>query len=128
MAATRRSDRPAYAVVVGIDLNGLGVLRALGGAGVPVLAIDTDLEKATAATAYGVKLKVNDLAGERLVDDLLALRSRFESSPVLFLTQEASVATVSAARKRLQPAYRFSLPDHARMEGSPSITISHRVP
>ena len=44
-----------YAVVVGIDLNGLGVLRALGGVNVPLFALDVDLRKATLATRLARK-------------------------------------------------------------------------
>lgn len=103
------------AVVVGIDLNGLGVIRALASAGVRVIALDTKLDKPTATTRYGSKLRVQALSGPRFVGDLLALRSRFESNPVLFLTQEASVNTVSAERDTLHDAYRFTFPDHSIM-------------
>lgn len=104
------------AIVAGLDLNGLGVVRSLGRAGVPVLALDTDLNKPTAATRYGSKLLVRALSGPSFVEDLLALRPRFESNPVLLLTQEGSVATVSAAREQLAKAYRFTMPSHDLME------------
>ena len=105
-----------YAVVAGMDLNGLGVLRALGKAGIPVMGLDTDLKRSTAATRFGAKRQVRALSGPQFIDDLLALRQRFASNPVLLLTQEASVATVSAARGRLSGAYRFTLPPHDLME------------
>src|SRR5579864_3052345 len=106
----RRKSPPAeYAVVAGVDLNGLGVVRALAGAGVPLVILDTDLAKPSASTRYGVKLRVRSLSGGAFIDDLLALRPRFESNPVLFLTHEASVGSVSAERARLAAAYRFNL-------------------
>jgi predicted ATP-grasp superfamily ATP-dependent carboligase len=110
-------DIPAEcAIVVGIDLNGLGVIRALGRAGVPVLALDTDLNKPTAATRFGLKKRVRALAGPELIADLLSLRSKLECNPVLLLTQEASVATISGARERLSDAYRFTMPAPTLME------------
>src|SRR5258705_4181468 len=116
MIPARIHPRPEYAVVAGIDLNGLGVVRSLAGAGIRVVAIDTEINKPTAATRYGAKLRVEALSGPRFIEDLLSLRSRFESNPVLFLTQEASVVTVSAERERLASAYRFTLPSHSLME------------
>jgi len=109
-------ERLPHAVVAGIDLNGLGVVRALRGAGIPVVALDTDLDKPTAATRFGTKLRVSTLSGPGFIDELLAVRARFAADPVLILTQEASVATVSAMRERLAGAYRFTLPPHALME------------
>ena len=109
------SPRP-YAVVVGLELNGLGVVRALGMAGVPVIAIDTNLRKPTAATRFGRKIVVRALSGPEFVDDLLALRQQFTSDPVLVLTQEASVATVSAARDLLSAGYRFTMPATTLMD------------
>ena len=103
------------AVVAGIDLNGLGVVRALARTGVPVVALDTDLSKPTAATRYGMKVRLRALSGEVFIDDLLTLRERFGRDPVLFLTQEASVGTVSALRNRISGAYRFTMPDDAVM-------------
>src|SRR5205807_3903341 len=99
-----------YAVVAGLDLNGLGVVRALARAGIAVAGLDSDLNKPTAATRHGVKLRVNMLSGDEFIAELIRLRTLFGSSPVLFLTQEASVRTVSAAREKLAGIYRFTLP------------------
>lgn len=102
-----------YAVVAGIDLNGLGVIRALAGAGVPVIALDTDLTKPTAATRFGLKIAVRALSGDAFIEDLMKLRKNLIRNPVLILTQEASVGTVSAQRARIDSAYRFTLPPDA---------------
>jgi D-aspartate ligase len=105
-----------YAVVAGIDLNGLGVLRSLGGEGVPVVALDTNFDKPEAATRFGIKRRIRSLSGPDFIADLLALRREFATNPVLLLTQEASVVTVSAAREKLSGAYRFTMAPHALME------------
>jgi D-aspartate ligase len=116
MSASAGSADTTCAVVAGADLNGLGVIRSLGRAGVPVFALDTAFDKPTAATRYGAKLRVSALSGPAFVKDLLELRRRFGSNPVLFLTQEASVGTVSAERGQLAAAYRFTLPGHGLMK------------
>lgn len=104
-----------YAVIAGVDLNGLGLLRSLASAGVPTVVLDTNLQKATLASRYGRKIRVASLSGPVFIDELLALRRRFAVNPVLLLTQEASVATVSEARETLHGAYRFSMPNHPLM-------------
>ena len=106
--------RPA-AVVAGVDVNGLGVVRSLGAAGVPILALDTDLTKATLATRYGKKIRVPALSGEPFVEALLSIAASQDYKPVLILTQEDSVATVSESRDRLAKAYHFSMPSQAVM-------------
>src|SRR4051794_25519865 len=113
--SSRTIDRKtsAYAIVAGCELNGLGVLRALGRAQVPSLALDTDLSRATAATRFGKKVAVRALWGPLFVEDLVELRSRFEKPPVLLLTQELSVATISDARSKLENMYCFTMPDHS---------------
>jgi D-aspartate ligase len=107
-------ERP-IAVVAGVDVNGLGVVRSLGRAGIPIVALDTDLKRPTMATRFGKKLLVPALSGERFIESLLSLAERLGQRPVLFLTQELSVATVSDARKRLAASFRFSMPDHEVM-------------
>jgi predicted ATP-grasp superfamily ATP-dependent carboligase len=114
MFLDRDATLPA-AIVVGVDLNGLGVLRSLGRARVTCVALDTDLSKPTARTRYGSKIRFGALSGTGFVDELMALRSRFRTNPVLFLTQEPSVATVSSEYERLSGAFRISLPSVATM-------------
>jgi predicted ATP-grasp superfamily ATP-dependent carboligase len=87
------------------------VVRSLGRAGVPVVALDADLNKPTAATRFGIKKRVRALSGPEFLEDLVRLRQEFSSDPVLFLTQEASVASVCEARDQLARCYRFSMPD-----------------
>lgn len=104
------------AVVAGMDLNGLGIVRSLARAGVRVTAIDTDTGRPPMKSRFGTKLKVAALHGPRFVDELVKLRDRFAAKPVLFLTQEASVVTASAARSSLTELYYFTMPNHTLME------------
>lgn len=103
-------DTPA--MVLGAGLNGLGVARSLARAKVPVWLLDSDGRRAEMRTRAAKAIEIRALHGETLVEDLLHLaEAQFSPSrPVLILTQEETVRTVSHARDRLAPLYRFNLP------------------
>ena len=103
-------DTPA--VVLGAGANGLGVARSLARARVPVCLLDTDARRAEMRTRAATPLQIRATHGETLVEDLVRLGTMQFSGvrPVLFLTQEESVRTVSHHRDRLSALYRFSLP------------------
>lgn len=98
------------AVVIGIEINGLGVLRSLALGDVPLIAADVDLRQATLRTRHGRKVRLRALSGPRLIEDLLALAPTLGPRPVLFMTRDETVATVSAHREMLATHYRLQLP------------------
>lgn len=99
-------------VVVGAGANGLGVARSLARAQVPVWLLDTDAQRPEMHTRAACPLQISAMHGEALVEELLRVAdTRFSGlRPVLLLTQEESVKTVSRHRDRLSVAYRISLP------------------
>jgi D-aspartate ligase len=99
------------AVVVGGDANGLGVVRSLGAGGVPVITVDDDPRRPGMHSRFTRAFAVGGASGEALAAGLMDLRARFQENPVLFLTYDYHVRTVSAYREQLQAAYRFRLPD-----------------
>ncbi|HEV2099454.1 MAG TPA: hypothetical protein VGR45_11100 [Stellaceae bacterium] len=103
------------AVVLGADINGLGVVRSLAREGVPTYLVDSDRADPTMRTRYPVKVIFRSLAGPGVIDDLLELRRSFAHDPVLLLTQEGTVETVSAALGRVASGYRISMPDAVLM-------------
>jgi len=109
-----KAKRP-LAVVVGGELNGLGVVRSLARAQVPTLVLDTDASRPTMRTRFARKREVADLAGRTLIGELLRLRGELDHDPVLFLTQEAGVATVSQFHDEIAAAFRISMPPPATM-------------
>lgn len=78
----------------------------------PTWLLDTDARRPEMHTRSARPLPIAALHGDVLVDELVRLgEGRFAGQrPVLLLTQEESVRTVSRARARLAPLYRFSLP------------------
>lgn len=103
------SEKP-LAVVLGVDINGLGVVRSLAREDVPVICVDTDLDKPTMRTRYGFKYRVTSLSGEELIRDLNKLSESLKTPAVLFITEEDTVRTVSGRRGELSSLYRINLP------------------
>jgi len=100
------------AVVLGAGVNGLGVARSLARERVPVFLLDSDARPPEMHTRAAKPVMVRSLHGETLVEELIRLAEAQFSGlrPVLFLTQEESVRTVSHYRDWLSAFYRFSLP------------------
>ena len=101
------------AVVVGGGINGLGVARSLARGNVPVWIVDCDPQQPGMHTRAARPWLLPDTHGEGLIEGLRTLESRAFRGlrPVLILTQEESVKTVSRRRAELSPHYRFTLPE-----------------
>ena len=99
-------------VVVGAGINGLGVARSLARERVPVWLLDSDARRPEMSTRAAHAVTVRSVHGEALIEDLVRLaETRFPAvRPVLFLTQEEGVRTVSHQRDRLSALYCFNLP------------------
>lgn len=119
----RKAAAPVPTVVVGSGINGLGVARSLGVAGVPVFLAEADAARAELRTRHAQPLLLGDVHGQPLIDDLVKLgKTRFaDQRPVLLLTQEQTVRTVAAAQEVLQPWYRFMLPERKLLD-----TLMHK--
>src|SRR5579863_8260822 len=105
---TRNAFSNSPAVIVGAGINGLGVARSLARAGVPIWLIDSRRSDPGTWTRHGRKLLFQSLGGHELVDSLLQLRSQFAVKPVLFLTQEKAVYSISEQLEAITAAYRLS--------------------
>ncbi|MFL9923602.1 carboxylate--amine ligase [Herbaspirillum lusitanum] len=108
-------NRVNQAIVVGGGLNALGIVRSLGSVGVPLIVVDSNPASPAMRSRYGRKHLVASLEGDSLVESLLALTRELSTPPVLFLTEEKSVNTVSAQRERIMPAFLIRLPQHERL-------------
>lgn len=103
------------ALVVGGGLNALGVVRSLGGAGVPVWVLDTDVRSPAMRSRYGRPCVVASLEGDAFMEDLCAMVLRAGGRVVLFLTEEKTVGTVSALRSQLPDGVLVRFPEHSRL-------------
>ncbi len=100
------------AVILGAGVNGLGVARSLARARVPAWLLDTDRRRPEMYTRAAQALEIDALHGLALVDDLERLAGTMfrDSRPLLLMTREDTVRTVSHYRERLARHYRFALP------------------
>jgi predicted ATP-grasp superfamily ATP-dependent carboligase len=112
----KRAAMKVPAVVVGADINGLGVVRSLAREGVPTYLVDCDRKDPSMRTRHPVKLTFPSLSGTEVSNSLLTLRRRFVDNPVLFLTRDATVKTVGGTLDRIASCYRISMPDARLME------------
>jgi D-aspartate ligase len=97
-------------VVVGGGLNGLGVVRSLAAARVPVFLLETTRRLPAAWSRHCTFVRARALEGRGLLDALTRLAATLSSRPVLLLTTDRAVAAVAAMREQLDPVYRILLP------------------
>ena len=112
-ATAARAAARTPTVIIGADTNGLGTIRSLGKAGVPVFVLDDDMRRPGMHSRYARPVVVSAMSGPALVNGLLTLRGRLDQRPMLFMTSDAQVRTVSEYRTQLAEAYHVCLPDHS---------------
>ena len=100
------------AVIVGADAHGLGMARSLGRAGVPVILADSDAHRPGLHTRFARPYLLPGISGAALIEGLLALRTNLSVRPILFLTTDLQVGTVSEYQERLGNAFHIRLPHH----------------
>src|SRR5262245_9086145 len=106
------SALPLAVVVGGADTGGgLGVVRSLGAAGVPIVVLDADRSASALYSRYARRSIIVALSGRPLIDALVSLAAAEALKPVVFLTTDDAVQTVSRYRDELG-ACRISLPEH----------------
>lgn len=98
------------AVVIGRNLNALGIVRSLAAGGVPVVLVCTSRFDVAALSRHCRIEVVRRLGGRDLIQALKAIRGRFDERPVLFLTEEESVASVAELGAELADLYHVSVP------------------
>ena len=98
------------AVVVGGGVNALGVVRSLARGRVRVLMVCTEGDEAV-RTRHACKHFVASTGGDTLIAALRSIGQRSSDKPVLFLTEEKSVVTVSERRDEVLPFFRMVLPE-----------------
>jgi len=102
------------AIVLGLDLNGLGVVRALGRAGVRVLGVDAALGHVGRASRYCREVVAADpCAPDALLEALHGIARGLDEPGILFPTMDDTVRILSSRRHELPSSLRVELPDAA---------------
>lgn len=115
------SDAPT-AFVLSLWHPGLGAIRSLGRAGVPVIGLDPTLTLSGSVSRYCTPLKCPDpnTRPELLVEFLLEQASRLEQPGVLSPASDGFVLFMSRHRDALRDHFRFNLPAPDVVEASVS--------
>lgn len=122
------------AIVIGGGINALGVVRSLGSAGVPLIVVDTHARSPAMRSRYGRKLVAPALEGDGLIRFLLGLAGNLPGKPMLFLTEEKTVNTVSLQRAAVLEHFVIRMPDHERLmqlmhkQGFQELAETHAAP
>jgi predicted ATP-grasp superfamily ATP-dependent carboligase len=103
---------PVPVVVVEGTLNALGVVRSLAHGHMPIYLLETTARCAAGWSRHCHYVPVPSLQGRALADALVDLGRRLASRPVLILTGDHSVNSVSEHRQLIEPWFRISLPPH----------------
>ena len=96
-------------------MTGLQTARILAGHGVPVVGVVSDPGHFAARTRVCREIRRSVVGADRLVDDLEAWGPELRGA-VLVPCTDLSVALVSRHRDRLEPFYRWAMPDHRVVE------------
>jgi D-aspartate ligase len=110
--------RSPVAIVLGLDLNGLGVVRALGKANIPVVGVDHLRGHAGRASRYcGRVIEANPCASEDLIGCLKDLGAALPHGGVLFPTMDDTVRILSERRTEVPASLALSLPSADSVTG-----------
>lgn len=101
---------PVAAIIVGAELNGLGILRSLAPGGMPIRILDMDRNVCGLWSRYARGQVISEFQGRRFIGEMIESGKQFSQRPMLFLTGEESLHAISENRDILSPYFRFRLP------------------
>lgn len=110
MSGAQEPGKQVPVVIVGGQLNGLGVVRSIARQRIPTTIVDTDRSRAALWSRHARPRLVRSLEGRHFLDDMIALGKEFDCAPILLLTAEEAVFSVSEHRDELSKWFRFRLP------------------
>ncbi|RPI97592.1 MAG: carboxylate--amine ligase [Chloroflexi bacterium] len=111
------SGEKPHAIVIGLDcMTGLQTARILARHGVPQVAIVKNPHHYCARTRLVRDIFTADTSSEAFINLLEKLGPEFDQKPVLIPCLDMAVYQMSVHRDRLEPYYRFALPDHNVVE------------
>jgi len=113
------------AIIVGGELNGLGVVRSLARQGIPVVVVETE-NRAALWSRYVHRYVVRSFSGLPFIEDIIALGKTFDQPPIVILTNEDAVHSFSEHRHELSRWFRFRLPPDEKVKLLSNKSSFHR--
>ena len=105
----KREESNAPAAVIGLGVNGFGVVRSLGRMGIPVIGLYSDDSQPGRFSRYCRAQRIPPLESSVALDELCEV-GRHHGRPVLFPTSDEAVQFVSNHRAPLDECFRFLMP------------------
>jgi predicted ATP-grasp superfamily ATP-dependent carboligase len=105
------------AVVLGLGVNGLGVARSLGRAGIPTLGLWSEDDQAGRVSRYCRAVRAPSTPSDETLSVLLHAIGEPEDKPVLFPTSDAYAHWISERQDVLRGSFRFHTVAPALFEG-----------
>ena len=112
----KNNKNNSTAVVIGLSINALSIIRSLGRKSIDVIAISSDLSEYAAKSRYCRVVYCEKLNGETLVKKLKEIGNSLKQKGTLFCTSDFSVLTVSKYENELKEYYHFVLPPPKTVE------------
>ena len=106
----------SIAVVIGLSINALNIIRSLGRKSIDVIAIHSNTSEYAARSRYCRVICCEKIDGEILIEKLINIGRSLKQKKVLFCTSDLSVLTVSKYRSELEEYYHFVLPPNKTVE------------
>jgi len=96
------------AVVLGLGINGLGVVRALGRAGIPVVGVWSSPDEPGRRSRYCRSVRISAERTRETMDALLRTLGETPDRPVLLPTTDADAAWINDQQQILGQHFRFN--------------------
>jgi predicted ATP-grasp superfamily ATP-dependent carboligase len=93
--------------VLGLGINGLAVVRALGRAGVPVIGVWSDRKESGRRSRYCRAVRIAEHRPPQRLVALLRASGATADRPALFPTTDADAALINEEQDMLAPHFRF---------------------
>jgi D-aspartate ligase len=116
------------AVVAGTSINALGVVRALGAEGIPVIWLTSNPQSFVTYSRFSsCNIACKDAFHDDFVPAMLKLGKLLQSKAVLFVTHDLQVEAVSTRRQDLMENYLFLLPEHETIKAMINKKMFHDI-
>lgn len=100
------------AVIVGMELNGLGVTRALASQQIPCIALATPSWNPACQTKSCKVIHSTSWTKEGVINDLKLIGRRLKKRAPLIITKDEPVLWISESRNELSEFYEINLPNN----------------
>ena len=105
----KNTDKP-IALVTGLDITGLGVIRSLGRRGIPVIGLDSNPKQIGLFSRYCKKLVcINPENEKEYINLLLDLGEQMNTKGVIFQGSDAHTSSILKYRNKLERYYEFPM-------------------